>query len=167
MPFANKFRAMMDFPFPGESVGPFTVEQVSVGCDPAGSGRYTYPISLVLRGKGGQQGVKAALRELLTARRTTFSAYGNGYQLWFARPQIESLGGRRYRVTVEGAGARVALKAELHRFAEYLEERRALAGGGAELVEEYLEGYRGDVRRLVGRYYRKLRKIEGTSRALP
>jgi hypothetical protein len=40
MPFANKFRAMMDFPLAGDTVGSFLVEEVDVGCDPHGSGRY-------------------------------------------------------------------------------------------------------------------------------
>jgi hypothetical protein len=160
MPFAKKFRAMMGFPFAGDKVGDFTVEHVDVGCDPHGSGRYTYPVRLVLHGRGGQRGVRTALKEMLRSRTTTFSAYGNGYQLWFAKPEIVSLGDRRYEVRVEGAGARVTLKDELHRFAVYLQEAGALGPEGADLVEEYLEGYRGEVKRLVGRYRSKLRRRE-------
>lgn len=158
MPFANKFRAMMDFPFPGDSLGNFTVEEVDVGCCPGGSGRYDYPIRLVLRGPGGQKGVRDALRGMLDSCVVTFSSYGNAYELWFARPEIESLGDKRYRVTVEGAGARVALERELGRFFSYLADRSLLEAGADDLVEAYLDEYRGEVHRLVARYYRKLRR---------
>lgn len=33
MPFASKFRAMMDFPFPGDTVGGYRVESVEVAVD--------------------------------------------------------------------------------------------------------------------------------------
>ena len=158
MPFANKFRAMMGFPFAGDTVGAFTVEEVDVGCNPLGSGRYTYPIRLVLCGPGGQQGVRSALKDLLCARTTTFSAYGNAYQLWFANPEIESLGEQRYEIKVEGAGARVTLKDELQRFVAYLEEEGALGSGRVDLVAGYLDGYQAEVKRLVGRYTSKLRR---------
>jgi len=160
MPFANKFRAMMAFPFAGDTVGAFTVDEVDVGCNPHGSGRYTYPVRLVLRGPGGQQGVRAALKALLRSRRTTFSAYGNAYQLWFARPEIESLGDKRYAVMVEGAGAHVTLKDELQRFVAHLEEARVLEPGRGDLVEGYLEGYQAEVKRMVGRYRSKGRRAE-------
>ena len=165
MPFANKFRAMMGFPFAGDTVGAFTVEEVDVGCNPLGSGRYTYPIRLVLCGPGGQQGVRSALKDLLCARTTTFSAYGNAYQLWFAKPEIESLGDKRYVVTVEGAGARVTLEDELRQFVVFLEEEGVPAVGpgeaeGAEFVDGYLDRYRAEVKRKVDRYRRKLRKVE-------
>ena len=165
MPFANKFRAMTDFPFPGDTVGAYTVEQVEVGCCPSGSGRYTYPIQLVLRGRGGQQGVKAALKEMLSSRYTTFSAYGNAYQLWFGKPEIESLGDRRYVVTVEGAGARVFLDDELERFVAFLAEEGHLAAGAegaalGPLVRTYLERYQKEIARKVARYRRRLRKAE-------
>ena len=163
MPFANKFRATMGFPFAGDTVGSFTVEHVDVGCDPHGSGRYTYPVRIVLRGPGGQQGVRQALKSLLSSHQTTFSAYGNAYQLWFARPEIESLGNKRYAVTVEGAGARLTLEDELQRFAEFLKEEGALdtepdGEGPAGLVDAYLDRYRAEGKRHVGRYRRKLRK---------
>jgi hypothetical protein len=165
MPFANKFRAMMGFPFAGDTVGSFTVEHVDVGCDPHGSGRYTYPVRLVLRGPGGQQGVRQALKSLLSSHQMTFSAYGNAYQLWLARPKIKSLGNKRYAVTVEGAGARVFLEHELRRFLSYLGEEGQLAaepdGAAREtLVEAYLERYQAGIKRKVDRYRRKLRKTE-------
>ena len=165
MPFATKFRAMMDFPFAGDTVGGLVVERVDVGCDPHGSGRYTYPIQIMLRGPGGQQGVRAALNDLFRSRTTTFSAYGNAYQLWFAKPEIESLGDKRYAATVEGAGARVTLEDELHRFVAFVEEEGVLAAGqgeaaGAEFVDAYLDRYRAEVKRKVDRYRRRLRKAE-------
>ena len=30
MPFAKKFRAMMNFPFPGDTIGDFEIEEVDV-----------------------------------------------------------------------------------------------------------------------------------------
>jgi hypothetical protein len=156
---------MMGFPFAGDRVGSFVVESVEVGCDPHGSGRYTYPVRLVLRGLGGKQGVREVLKELIRSRTTTFSAYGNAYQLWFSKPEIESLGDKRYAVTVEGAGARVTLADELRRFAAFLEGEVTPGATPAgvdwnELVGAYLDGYRAEVKRKVGRYRSRLRRID-------
>jgi hypothetical protein len=157
MPFANKFRAMMDLPFPGDTVGGFAVEQVDVRDEPGGPGRYAYSARIVLRGPGGQQGVRRALKALFSAHPTTFSGYGNPYQLWFGKPEIESLGDRRYAVRVEGAGARVFLEQELQRFLGYLDAEGQLAArvdqaARERLVEAYLEGYRAEIKRKVDRY---------------
>jgi hypothetical protein len=51
--------------------------------------------------------------------RTTFSGYGNPYQLTFGRFEVESLEGNRYRVTAKGTGVRIDLERELLRFVEY------------------------------------------------
>ena len=40
MPFAKKFRAMMNFPFPGETIGDFTVESVDVHDEKSGEDGY-------------------------------------------------------------------------------------------------------------------------------
>jgi len=122
MPFADKFRAMMNFPFPGDEVAGFVVDVVDVGHESGDPGGYVYPIRLVLRGAGGQSGVQRALKALLPPHTMTFSAYGNPYQLWFGKPQIEALGDRRYAVTVKGGGARVFLADELERFLAFLAE---------------------------------------------
>jgi hypothetical protein len=166
MPFAKKFRAMMGFPFAGDTVGGFTVERVDVRDEPRSSGQYAYAVHMTLRGPGGQQGVRRALKALFSSHPMTFSGYGNPYQLWFGKPEIESLGDKRYAVRVEGAGARVFLKDELHRFLEYLDEEGQLATGPDQaaretLVETYLERYRAEIRRKVGRYRRKLQRTEG------
>jgi len=92
MPFARKFRAMMNFPFPGDVVGDFTVESVNVRDEQGGAEGYVYGVSMVLRGPGGQQGVQRALKSLFAQHPTTFSGYGNPYQLWFRKAEIESLG---------------------------------------------------------------------------
>jgi len=163
MPFADKFRAMMRFPFAGESVGGFVVESVDVRHESGGAGRYAYPVQMVLRGPGGQQGVLRALKALFASHPMTFSGYGNPYQLWFGKPEIESLGDQRYAVTVEGAGARVFLTEELERFLAYLGAQGQLAtqaepAAQETLVEAYLEGYKAEIQRLVGRYRSKLRR---------
>jgi hypothetical protein len=163
LPFADKFRAMMDFPFAGDCVAGFVVEHVDVAHESGGAGRYVYPIRIVLRGPGGQAGVKRALKTMLPPHTMTFSAYGNAYQLWFGKPEIESLGDGRYAVTVEGAGARVHLDDELERFVAFLAEEGHLAAGSegeaaGPLVRTYLEGYQGEIKRKVARYRRRLRK---------
>jgi len=165
MPFANKFRAMMDLPFAGDTVGGYVVETVEVGHEPAGPGLYSYAVRIVLRGAGGQQGVRRALEALFSSHRMTFSGYGNPYQLWFGRPKIESLGEQRYAVSVEGAGARVFLEQELDRFLDYLAENNQLVAGcdhavGETLVQGYLERYRAEIGRKVARYQRGLRRTQ-------
>jgi hypothetical protein len=163
MPFADKFRAMMEFPFPGDTVGGFVVESVDVSHHGQGAGQYGYTARLVLRGPGGQQGVRNALKVMFAKHPTTFSGYGNPYQLWFGKPQIESLGDKRYEVRVKGGGARVYLQDELERFLDYLGAEGKLTSDGTPesnetLVEAYLEGYRNEIKRLVGRYRYRLRK---------
>jgi hypothetical protein len=158
MPFANKFRAMMDFPFVGDTIGAFVVEAVEVGHEGQGSGSYVYPVRMTLRGPGGQQGVRRALKALFASHPTTFSGYGNPYQLWFGRPEVESLGDKRYAVWVEGAGSRIFLEQDLYRFLDYLEAEGLLGDGVARerVVEAYLERYRAEIKRKVDRYRRKL-----------
>lgn len=163
MPFADKFRAMLGFPFAGEAIGAFLVESVDVRHESGGAGRYVYPVRMVLRGPGGRQEVLRALKALLVSHPMTFSGYGNPYQLWFGKPEVESLGDQRYAVTVEGAGARVFLTEELERFLAYLEAQGRLAtpaeGASREsLVEAYLERYKAEIQRQVGRYRSRLRR---------
>jgi hypothetical protein len=149
MPFANKFKHAMAFPAPGDVVGNFAVEEVEVSHRASGYGRYEYPITIVLRGKGGQQGVRKALRSLCSARVTTFSGYGNPYQLSIGKLEISSAGQGRYRVFTLGIGRRVFLKQELLRFLRYLADsgRLQLPGSGEEIANAYLEQYQVDARR--------------------
>ena len=161
MPFANKFRATMDMPFAGDTMGGFAVESVDVSHRSDERG-YAYSVQMVLFGPGGQQGVRRALKPLLSAHPTTFSGYGNPYQLWFGKPEIESLGNGRYAVRVQGAGARISLAQELERFFTDLDEKGLLSAqhnraDREALIEEYLEQYRAEIKRKVDRYRRKLR----------
>ena len=165
MPFAKKFRAMMDFPFAGDTIGDFAVESVDVRDERGDSEGYVYGVRIVLRGPGGQQGVKRALRSLFSLHLTTFSGYGNPYQLWFRKPQIESLGDQRYAVTVKGAGMRISLEPELDRFLRYLEDNGHLAAQidppiRETLIGAYLDQYRAEIKRKVDRYRRKLENAE-------
>ena len=123
MPFAKKFRAMIDFPFAGDRIGDFLVEEVDVRDVQGGSMGYIYGVHMVLRGPGGQTGVRRALKKIVASHPLTFSSYGNPYQLWFRKPTltIESLGEQRYAVQVEGAGVRIYIEKEFHRFLDYLE----------------------------------------------
>jgi hypothetical protein len=163
MPFAKKFRAMMDFPFAGDALDGFVIESVDVRDEHGGAEGYVYGVRIVLRGLGGKQGVKHALRSLFSSHVTTFSGYGNPYQLWFRKPEIESLGDKRYAVTVKGSGMRIHLEPELERFLAYLAGEGCLAADldpaiRERLVESYLDGYRAEIRRKVGRYRSRLAK---------
>jgi len=166
MPFAKKFRAMMEFPFLGDTVGDFIVESVDVRDERGGSEGYVYGVRMVLHGPGGQQGVRRVLKPLFSQHTTTFSGYGNPYQLWFKRPEIESLGDKRYAVRVKGAGVRISLEPELDRFLAYLEKDGHLVVSDdpavrETLVKTYLDRYRSEIKRKVDRYRRKLSKQEG------
>jgi hypothetical protein len=165
MPFADKFRAMMDFPFPGDTLGDMTVESVEVGHEGRAPGVYAYPIRMVLRGPGGQAAVLRAVKQLFATRCTTFSGFGTPYQLWFGKPAIESLGDGRYAVALEGAGARVHLEADLARFLDYLASEGRLTGAAdpaerAALVGDYIVRYQAEIGRLVGRYRTRIRRSE-------
>ena len=142
-------------PFVGDRIGDFCVEHVSVGHDPIGHGRYEYPIRIVLRGVGGQQGVRSVLASLFRSHPMTFSDYGNPYQLWFGRPSIESL------------GARVFLEDELDRFLDHLCEQGRLKDRPDEearqsILVAYMERYQAAMKRRVGRYRSRLRRAEET-----
>jgi hypothetical protein len=161
MPFAKKFRAMMNFPFQGDLVGNFTVESVDVHDEKGVGDGYVYGVRMVLSGPGGVQGVHRALKDLFSQHPTTFSGYGNPYQLWFKKPDIETLGEQRYAVNVKGAGIRVYLEPELKRFLQNLNEGNHLVAPGETntqetLIEAYLERYRHEIKRRVEGYNRKL-----------
>lgn len=163
MPFANKFRAMMDLPLPGDSVGDFVAERVQVEDVRSGWDGYAYSVQMVLQGPGGKAGVRRTLTPVFAQRVTTFSSFGNPYQLWFGKPEIESLGDRRYAVEVDGAGARIELEADLERFLDHLEDEGCInlrPDAAARLIEDYLEEYRSDVLRRVERYRRRLKKLD-------
>jgi hypothetical protein len=156
---------MTGFPFPGDHIGAFVVESATVSHHRGSAGSYRYDVHLVLHGPGGQQGVRRALKPLLAQHPTTFSGYGNSYQLWFDKPEIESLGNGRYAVQVEGGGARTYLEDDLQRFLEYLAAQgMAIVGSEpaaqSKEVQAYLDQYRAEVKRLVGRYRYQLRKHE-------
>jgi len=164
MPFAPKFRAMMALPLPGDEIGNFVVESIAVGHQGRAAGQYAYPLRMVLRGVGGVAGVKRAIKPLFCQRCTTFSGYGTPYHLWFGPPTIEKLDTGRYEITAEGAGARVHLEQDLERFCQHLADQGLLAADANErhpLVTAYLDGWRAEIARLVGRYRTKLARHEG------
>ena len=145
MPFANKFKFTLGIPDAGKRLGDFLVESTSVRHAPQGDGRYEYPVELVLDGPGGKQAVSKTIRDRFGGFRTTFSGYGNPYQLRFGRFEVESLGDRRYRVSSRGIGGRFDLAKELRRFVDYAEANGVRADGS--LIEPYIEAYRKDVTR--------------------
>jgi hypothetical protein len=162
MPFAIKFQAMMDMPMAGDHLGNMLVESITVGHE-GGAVGYSYPIQLVLSGPGGVSGVRKAIKPLFSQRCTTFSGYGTPYHLWFGKAAIENLGEERYAVTAQGAGVHVHLAADLTRFSEYLAAKGLIPGTHeehAELVAHYLDDFKSDVARVVGRYRSKLARVE-------
>ncbi len=62
MPFAKKFRAMMNFPFPGDTIGDFSVESVDVHDEQGDGDGYVYGVRMVLkrprRGAGRETGTQ-------------------------------------------------------------------------------------------------------------
>ena len=145
MPFANKYRFAMGMPCAGDTVGEFVVEACTVEHEEHGNGTISYPMTIVLRGAGGRQTVSRTIRERFARGHTTFSGYGNPYQLQFGRFDVESLGDRRYRVTGCGTGVRIDLERELRRFVAYASacDRQP----DESLIADYLESYKRDVTR--------------------
>lgn len=151
---------MMNFPFPGNMKGDFTVESEDVR-DESGVDGYVYGVQMVLSGSGGVQDMKRALKAFFSQYLTNFSGYGNPYQLWFRQAEIGSLSEKRYAVNVKGSGMRVYLEPELRRFLQYLNKENQLAtpsdAAAQETLEEaYLEQYRLEIKRLEERYNRKV-----------
>jgi hypothetical protein len=163
MPFANKFRAMMGLPLPGDAVGDFIAESVEVADVRGGSDGHAYCVRIVLHGPGGIAGVRRALRTLFVQRVTTFSSYGNTCQLWFGKPETEGLGHQRYGIIVDGAGARIDLTADLERFLNHLAAEGHIeptSDTAMRLIEISMEAYRADVERRMERYRRRLKRSE-------
>ena len=163
MPFANKFQAMMEMPLSGDTVGDFTVEESEVSHEADGWRGYVYSVRIVMRGPGGIAGVRRAIAPLFSKRVLTFSSYGNPYELWFGKPEVESLGDRRYAVLAEGAGVRIELGVELERFLDHLADEGHVSTDQDPpegVIEAYLESYRDDVKRRVDRYRRLSRRRE-------
>jgi hypothetical protein len=163
MPLAKKFRAMMNFPFPGDTVGIFTVESVDVWVVKEDAGGIEYGARMVLSGPGKAQDVGRELKAFVKQHPTTFSGFGNPYQLWFRKPEIESLGEGRYAVNVKGAGVRTYPEPDFLHFLQYLNEQGYLVAPSdtpaqETLVKAYLKRYRSEIQSRVGRYERKLAK---------
>ena len=167
MPFAKKFQATVGFPFPGDTFEGFLVEMIDVRDEAGGPGSlHRYTVEMIVSGLGGQQGVRRALRPFVEMEPLTFSGYGNSYSCWLGRPEIESLGNKRYHVTILAGSARIDLEGALERFIEHLREKGALSeqtldteGVAEQLVQSYLDAYRTEVRLHVGRYRSKLKRI--------
>lgn len=151
MPFAGAFRSGMRFPDEGTIIDGFTVEAVRVEQVGSGAGRYEYPIEITVRGRGGKDGSKKALKPLFDRQVTIFSEFGNPYQCSIGPTQAERIAPECYRLTARGVGVRVNLRRELLRFLASL-GREALPGGSEEageeararLVDRYLDSYMAD-----------------------
>jgi hypothetical protein len=165
MPFASKYRASMSFPLPGEMLETFLVESVAVRDVQGGRAGYRYDIEVVVQGPGGKSGALRAFRGVSEAHPLTFSGYGNPYQLWMLKPEIESLGRRRYRITATGAGARIWLQPEFERLLDHMQALGLLPDGMDEqardtMLSDYMRMYTHEVRLSVGRYRAKVKRRE-------
>lgn len=166
MPLAKKFRAMLDFPFPSDMVGEFTVDNVDVRVEREDREGIVYRTRLELSGPGSLAALQKALKPFFAQHPTTFSGYGNPYLLWFGNIEYESLGEGRFAVNAKGLGVRVYLAPELGRFLEFLATNGHLAAATdsdaqATLVAAYLAQYQKEIARLVGRYTRKVERTTG------
>ncbi|MBT3273648.1 MAG: hypothetical protein HN368_10865 [Spirochaetales bacterium] len=146
MPFANKFIKTMGLPRIGEKLDEFMVTAVEVGHVGTGPGQYRYPIRLVLQGKGGCAGAKAAVRNLFSEVKTTFSGYGNPYQLYVGKYDAKGIGDQCYEITAEGFGARIYLDQEFRRFLRFLEHSQRIHIRPA-VLDEYLREYQAETTR--------------------
>ena len=152
MPFAKSFKRAMALPEAGEVIGGFTVAQVDVTHISTEHGRYRYPITIDLKGKGGRQAVRRILGRLASATVVHFSSYGNPYQLSIEKLEVQSLGQSRYRVIANGLGARIFLKQELIRFFEFLAangycKKTLFEGDREEAANKYLAQYQAETKR--------------------
>ena len=167
MPFAPKFRAMMALPCLGTRSAISWSRASPWGTRAAPRASTPIPWRMVLRGvfllgAGGRQAGHQS-RSFVSAA-PPFRAYGTPYHLWFGPAPIEKLDTGRYEITAEGAGARVHLEQDLERFCQHLADQGLLAADANErhaLVTAYLDGWRAEIARLVGRYRTKLARHEG------
>jgi len=89
MPLAKKFRAMMDFPFPGDTMGDFTVESVDVYVVKEDKGGIVYGVRMALSGPGKVQNVQQAIKALFSQHPTTF------FRIWQPIPALVPEAGDR------------------------------------------------------------------------
>jgi hypothetical protein len=144
MPFAGEFRSGMRLPHDGDAFGAFVVESVQVEHVGAAPGRYEYPLEIVVRGKGGKDGARKALKPVLDRRATIFSEFGNPYQCGIGTVKVESLGESRYRLRARGVGTRIHLRTELARFMDHLAAKGCLSGAstaGPDARRDVVAGY--------------------------
>jgi len=158
MPFASKFCAMMQIPLPGERIGDLVVESLEARDVPGGPGQHAYAVTLVLRGPGGRESVRRALGALLSAQPLAFSAYGNPYQLFCGKPEVQALSSEQYQVRISGAGMRIDLEEQLVRFATHMRDAGVPNEDLRAQVQAYLAGYMAEQEKGVNRYRGRLRR---------
>ncbi len=102
----------MGFPKEGDVVKQFTIESLSVdyvhikGSKPR---KYEYPVKIVVRGKGGEEDVKAAFAPLLSQKNVgTTSGYGNPYSCSIGEVAISKIDEEQFSIEAKGCCTRVS-----------------------------------------------------------
>ena len=144
----------MELPGVGVKLDRFTIERFEIGHRPIGSSRYEYPVEYELRGQGGVQGVKKALRPFTRRRRSTFSGFGTPYQLKFGGIVVVALGDKRYAAYFTGIGVGFDLVGELRTFSKFIAANHLSIDTDDERersIDEYIAEYKLDVKRKIRR----------------
>ena len=136
---------MMDFPFPGDIVGDFKVESVDVHDEWGAPEGYVYGCDGAARAGGASSPARAQTSVFPASNHLR---YGNPYQLWFRKPEIENPASM---LCSEREGIRSAYLSapELERFLTTFADKDAPAASDTaargKLIEDYLEKYRAEI----------------------
>ena len=142
MPFAKKYYRVMKFPKEGEVIDGFTVLSITITHNNVKSGIYEYPTEIIAEGKGGKTKVKDVFKKYFDQRITTFSGYGNPYQMHGGRIEIIALNNKKYKIKAKGIGVRIYLRRELNQFLKFLVENNLIVKNLDEIVrEEIIDDY--------------------------
>ena len=136
MPFAKKYYRVMKFPKEGDIIDSFAVLSINVTHNNLKSGIYEYPTEIIVEGKGGKTRIKAVFKKYFDQRITTFSGYGNPYQMYGGGFEIIALDKNRYKIKAKGIGVRIYLRRELNQFFKFLVENNFSVKKFDEIVQE-------------------------------
>ncbi|MHA1987546.1 MAG: hypothetical protein ACW98D_12985 [Promethearchaeota archaeon] len=146
MPFAKKYYRVMGFPKEGDILKGFEVLMINITHTNLKSGIYEYPTEIIVEGKGGKTKVREVFKKYFNQRITTFSGYGNPYQMHGGRIEIIALGKQKYKINAIGIGIRIYLRRELDQFFEFLVENNNSAKDfnttiREKIIDDYLRMY--------------------------
>ncbi|MHA2281807.1 MAG: hypothetical protein ACXAC5_13270 [Promethearchaeota archaeon] len=136
----------MRFPKEGDVINGFEVLSINITHTNLKSGIYEYPTEIIVEGKGGKTKVREVFKKYFNQRITTFSGYGNPYQMHGGRIEIIALDKQKYKIKAIGIGVRIYLRRELNQFFEFLVENNIVVknfdeADREETIEEYINKY--------------------------